>query len=325
MARDNHRKIKILKLLEILRQKTDEQHQMTTNQLIAELAAMEIPCDRRTLSQDIATLNEAGYEVMSTMLGHEKAYYVADRRFSIPELKILLDAVHAASFITEKKSDELIRKIADLAGAYRSEVLKRNMVCFNTRKHGNEQIYYSVDVLEEAILNNRKAIFLYYDFNEKHEKVYRRNGHHYVVEPIALVFNEDNYYLMVYSAKHDNTGTYRIDRMEAVEIIEETICEKAIGLRSTMAEHTEQTFKMFAGPVEDVVLQFPPKLIGPVYDKFGEDTQMMRSGENIIASVKVQVSPTFWGWLFQFGQQMKIISPDHKIEEYKDIAAVITE
>lgn len=311
MARDNHRKIKILKLLEILRQKTDEQHPMTTNQLIAELGAMEIPCDRRTLSQDIATLNEAGYEVMSTMMSHEKGYYVADRRFSIPELKILIDAVHAAAFITEGKSQELIEKIADLGGTYRSEVLRRNMICFNTRKHSNERVLYNVDVLEEAILTNRKVIFLYYDLNEKHEKVYRRNGHHYVVEPIALIFNEDNYYLMVYSAKHDNTGTYRIDRMEAVEIIEESICEKAIGLRSTMPEHTEQAFKMFAGPVEDVVLQFPPNLIGPVYDKFGEDTEMMQSGENNIATVKVQVSPTFRGWVHQFGGELKVLRAEN--------------
>lgn len=310
MARDNHRKIKILKLLEILRQKTDELHPMTTNQLVTELGAMEIPCDRRTLSQDIATLNEAGYEVMSAMVGHEKGYYVADRRFSIPELKILLDAIHAAAFITEKKSEELIGKVADLAGTYRAEVLRRNMVCFNTRKHSNEHIYYTVDVLEEAILTNRKVIFRYFDLNEKRERVYRKEGHHYVVEPVALVYNEDNYYLMVYSARHDNTGTYRIDRMDAVELIDEPICDKAISLRSTMDEHTEQTFKMFAGPVEDIVLQFPSKLIGPVYDKFGEDTQMMRSGENIIATVKVQVSPTFYGWVSQFGEEMKILSPE---------------
>ena len=164
-----------------------------------------------------------------------------------------------------------------------------------------------MDVLEEAILTNRKVIFRYFDLNEKRERVYRRGGHHYVVEPIALVYNEDNYYLMVYSAKHDNTGTYRIDRMESVEIIEESICEKAIGLRSTMDEHTEQTFKMFAGPVEDIVLQFPPQLIGSVFDKFGEDTQMMRAGDNIIASVKVQMSPTFHGWVCQFGGEMKVL------------------
>lgn len=267
MARENHRKIKLLKLLEILRQRTDELHPMTTSQLLSELGEMDIPCDRRILSHDITVLSEAGYEIMTTMIGHEKAYYVADRRFSVPELKILIDAVHASSFITEKKSEELIKKIADLAGSHRSDVLKRNMVCFNTRKHSNEHIYYSVDVLEEAILSNRKVIFRYFDLNENHEKVFRRGGHHYVVEPIALVFNEDKYYLMVYSARHDNTGTYRIDRMESVEMIRESISEKAIALRSTMAEHTEQTFKMFAGKLEDVVLQFPPKLIGPVYDK----------------------------------------------------------
>ena len=159
-------------------------------------------------------------------------------------------------------------------------------------------------------------IFLYYDLNEKRKKVYRKEGHHYVVEPIALVFNEDNYYLMVYSAKHDNTGTYRIDRMESVEIIEEPLCEKAVSLRGTMPEHTEQTFKMFAGPVEDIVLQFPPNLIGPVYDKFGEDTQMMRSGDHIIASVKVQISPTFQGWVCQFGGEMKVLTPHFVKEKY---------
>ena len=316
MARDNPRKIKLLKILDLLRQETDEHNPMTTNQLCAALAEMGISCDRRTLSQDIATLNEAGYEIMSTMVSHEKGYYIADRRFSVPELKILIDAVQAAAFITEGKSNELIEKIADLAGTHRAEVLRRNLICFNTRKHSNERVFYNVDVLEEAILTNRKVIFLYYDLNEKHEKIYRRGGHHYVVEPIALVYNEDNYYLMVYSARHDNTGTYRIDRMESVEIIEEQISEKAIALRSTMDEHTEQTFKMFAGPVEDIILQFPPKLIGSVFDKFGEDIQMMRAGDNVIASVKVQMSPTFKGWIHQFGGEMKVLRTELTREKY---------
>ena len=139
MARDNYRKVKLLKLLELLRQHTDEQHPLTTNQTCAALEEMGIPCDRRTLAQDIAVLNELGYEIMVTTVGHENAYYVEDRSFSLPELKILMDAVHASSFITEKKSTELIEKLADLAGSHRAEVLKRNMVCFNTRKHRNER------------------------------------------------------------------------------------------------------------------------------------------------------------------------------------------
>jgi predicted DNA-binding transcriptional regulator YafY len=181
MAMENVRKIKILKLLELLQQNTDEQHPMTTNTIAANLAQMDIPCDRRTISQDIATLNDLGYEILSTMVGHEKGYYVEDRSFSLPELKILMDAVHASSFITEKKSAELIEKLAALAGEHRAEVLKRNMVCFNTRKHSNEKILYTIDTLEEAILNQKKVIFLYFDLDENGQRVYRRGGHHYVV------------------------------------------------------------------------------------------------------------------------------------------------
>lgn len=317
MARDNYRKIKLLKLIELLRHQTDEQNPMTTAQLCAALSGMGIPCDRRIVSQDIGILNEMGYEVMSRMDGHEKAYYVADRSFSVPELKILIDAVHASSFITEKKSEELIAKIAALAGSHRGEVLKRNMVCFNTRKHSNEKILYSVDTLEEAILTHKKVIFLYYDLNENGERVYRREGHHYVVEPIALVFNEDNYYLMCYSARHNSTSNYRIDRIDGVKIIEEPCCETAIALRDEVAAYTEQAFKMFGGQLEDVVLEFDRSLIGVVYDKFGENVKMMPSGENkIVATVKVRISPTFWGWIFQFGEQMRILSPGTIIEQY---------
>ena len=318
MARDNFRKIKLLKLLEMLQRSTDEQHPMTTSDITEALLRLEIPCDRRTLAQDIATLNELDYEIMTTTVGHEKAYYVEDRNFSIPELKILIDAVHASSFITGKKSDELISKIAALAGSHRAEVLKRGMVCFNTRKHSNERVFYNVNDLEEAIIRQKKVIFRYFDLDENGQRVYRREGHHYVVEPVALVFNEDNYYLTCYSSRHDSTSNYRIDRMDNVEVLEESCCEKAIALREQVARYTEQAFKMFGGQVEDVVLEFDRSLIGVVYDRFGENTRMMPSSPHkCIASVKVQVSPVFWGWLFQFAGQMQIISPSHLISAYK--------
>ncbi len=317
MTVDNYRKVKLLKLLELLRQHTDEQNPMTTAQICDAMGTMGIPCDRRIVTQDVASLNALDYEIMSVMIGHEKAYYVADRNFSIPELKILIDAVQASSFITEKKSEELIDKIAALAGSHRAEVLKRNMVCFNTRKHSNEKILYTIDTLEEAILTQRKVIFLYFDLDENGQRVYRRGGHHYVVEPVALVFNEDNYYLTCYSSRHDSTSNYRVDRMDGVKIIEEPCCEKAIALREQVAAYTEQAFKMFSGRLEDVVLEFDRGIIGAVYDKFGESVQMMASGENkIIATVKVRISPTFWGWVFQFGGQMKILSPAHVVEAY---------
>ena len=326
MAQDNYRKIKLLKLLDMLRHETDEQHALSTTQICTKLGNMGIVCDRRTLPRDIATLNDQGYEIMSVMIGHDKCYYVEDRSFSIPELKILIDAVQAASFITDKKTAELVEKIASLGGTHRAEILKSNMVCFNTRKHSNEQIYYNVDTLERAIQNNKNVIFYYYNLDENGNKVYRRDHHHYVVEPIALVFNEDNYYLISYSARHDGTANYRVDRMEAVEVIEEDICEKAISLRDSVSGYTEQAFKMYGGEAVEVVLEFNDILIGAVHDKFGEEMKMVRTGEHTITcAVRVQISPTFWGWLFQFGKQMNILSPVGVINEYKQKSQKLAE
>ena len=321
MARENYRKVKLLKLVELLRRRTDEQHPMTTSEICAAMAEMGIPCDRRIVKQDVDNLNELGYEVMTTTVGHETAYFVEDRSFSLPELKILMDAVHASSFITEKKSAELIEKLAALAGEHRAEVLKRNMVCFNTRKHSNEKILYTIDTLEEAILNQKKVIFLYFDLDENGQRVYRRGGHHYVVEPVALVFNEDNYYLTSYSSRFDSTSNYRVDRMDGVEIIDEPCCEKAVALRDEVAAYTEQAFKMFGGQLEDVVLEFERGLIGVVYDKFGESVKMLPTGETkCIATVRVRISPVFWGWLFQFAGEMRILSPASLQEEYRQRA-----
>lgn len=324
MSQDNCQKIKLLKLIEILRQETDEQHPLRATEICNRLVNIGITCDRRTLTKDIAVLNGQGYEVMSVMLGHEKGYYIEDRSFSVPELKILIDAVQAASFVTEKKTAELIEKIAALGGSHCAEILKSNMVNFNTRKHSNESIYYNVDFLENAIEQQKKVVFRYYDLDADGKRVYRRDGHHYIAEPVGLVFNEDNYYLMGYSARHDNTANYRVDRMDGVEIIDESVCEKAIELRRSVSGYTEQAFKMYGGQPVQVTLQFSNKLIGAVYDRFGEGTKMIPIGENeCAATVTVQISPTFRGWLFQFAGQMRIISPDTVIEDYKLHAAMI--
>ena len=174
MAQDNYRKIKLLKLLELLRLDTDEQHPMTTNQICARLDEMGIICDRRTLSKDIALLNEQGYEIMDTTVGHEKGYYVEDRSFSIPELKILMDAVQAASFITDKKTTELVEKIAALGGSHRAEILKSNIVNFKTTKHSNEHIFYNVDALEQAISEQKKILFRYFTLDETGSKLMKQ-------------------------------------------------------------------------------------------------------------------------------------------------------
>lgn len=318
-SNDNCQKIKLLKLMDILLAETDEEHPLSTSRLCSKLAENNISCNPKTLSKDIKTLNEQGYEVMSTMVGHEKGYYIEDRNFSVPELKILIDAVQAASFITSKKSTELISKIADLAGMHRAKELKSNFVCFNTRKHKNECVFYSVDSLHNALKEHKMVSFYYFDINEHGDKVYRKNKERYIVEPLALVFSEDNYYLMCYSSKYNNICNYRVDRMEYVDVLDESVSPNAIIDESDIGEYTEQVFRMYGGTPIEVQIEFDLSLLGAVYDKFGEDTRVWEVGEKMLSSrIKVQVSPTFFGWLFQFGSKMKVVSPESVIHDLKN-------
>lgn len=314
---DNCQKIKLLKLYELLCQETDEENPLTTADIIDRLEAMGISCERRTLAKDIDVLNEQGYEVLSRRVGKEKGYYVLDRSFSVPELKILIDAVQASSFITEKKTDELIKKIAELGGSHRASIFSRNMISFNTRKHSNELIYYSVDSLEDALYQKKKASFRYFDLDEHGKKNYRKDGGAYIVEPVGLVFHEDNYYLVAYSAKHGKTANYRVDRMDSVTMLDELVGSEALAQRDALGIFTNEAFKMYGGEPTTVKLGFKNHLIGSVYDKFGEKVKMSRiNSETCVATVRVQVSPTFWGWIFQFGRDMHIVSPESMRRQY---------
>lgn len=326
MPKANRQKIKLLEIMELLRQQSDEEHPLLTSQIVKSLSDLGITCDRRTLYLDIDLLNEYGFEVQSRLIKHEKGYYCVDRKFSPPELKILIDAVQAAGFITPKKTEEFVSKIADLGGSHRAELLKTNMVCFNTTKHTNEAVYYNISELEYALQNKKKASFYYFDRDVDGEKIYRKNKKRYIVDPMALVYNDDNYYLMCFSSKYDGICNYRIDRMDAVSTEKDDVSEDAIIHIADVAEYNSEVFKMYGGPVLDVVLEFDDSLIGVVQDKFGEDTKMLRTSPGkCVASVKVQESPTFWGWLFQFVGQMKILSPEPLMDEYRNRAKQVAE
>ncbi len=309
MPRDNKQKIKLLYLMEILRRDTDEQHPISTNQICARLAEQGISCERRTVGMDMKVLNDYGYEIMTKMVGHEKAYYIDDRSFSIPEIKILMDAVQAAKFITPGKSEALIGKLAALGGSHQAEILKGNIVCFDTRKHTNEMIFYNVQALEDAIRERKKASFLYFDLNENKTKMYRRDGERYTVDPMALVYNEDYYYLMSFNSKHDAITTYRVDRMERVQVEDEPVCPQAIVEGADIHEYTSQVFKMYNGVPQEIILEFDDSLIGAVYDRFGEDVSIKRIGKKKCSvTVTVQDSPVFRGWVHQFEKKMKIVT-----------------
>ncbi len=317
MIKENTYKIKLLKIWEILSQETDEMHPLTTNEILAKLADCGIISDRRTLYTDIEALNSFGYEVMCKRRQHSNAYYVADRSFDVPELCILIDAVQAASFITPKKTTELVDKIAALGGSHRAEILKKNIVKFNTTKHSNETIYYNVDTIEEGILQGRKIAFTYFDYNAKCERVFRRGGKRYVANPIATVFSNDNYYLVCAHDNHKNIASYRIDRMSNVSICDNSISDVVKNMN--VSSHRKQAFLMYGGDVCNVQFEADSTLIDVILDKFGENTAMFEvENGKVRFSAEVQISPTFLGWCCSFSNQMKILSPKSVVVKMKE-------
>ena len=252
----NPQKIKLLKLYEILRQYTDEDRPLSTNQLCAMLEAEGITCDRRTLAEDIDILNANGFEVLRRRTRYAMLFYIVDRRFDLAEVKILIDAIQAASFITKQKTIELTDKVASLAGSHKAAVLKENLVTFNTRKHTNEAIFYTVDTLQRALQQKQKASFQYFDLDENGNRVLRKKSERYVVNPVGLVYHEDNYYLVTYHETHEATVNYRVDRMANAKVEDEAVAAQAIALSEELGVYTERIFKMFSSPQATVELQF---------------------------------------------------------------------
>ena len=324
MPLSNPQKIKLLKLYELLKTYSDEEKPLSTNQLCTMLKAEGITCDRRTLSVDIDVLNANGFEVMRRRTRYANLYYVVDRQFDLAEVKILIDAIQAASFITPTKTQALINKVANLAGSHKATVLKKNLVTFNTRKHTNEAVYYTVDTLERALQKKQKVSFQYFDLDENGNRVLRKKSERYIANPVGLVYHEDNYYLVTYHEVHEATVNYRVDRMTNVQLEDEPVAARAIALSGELDTYTERIFKMFNGPEAMIELQFDRKLIDAVHDKFGESVEIIACKRGLCkATVEVLVSPVFFGWCFQFGKSMKILSPDTVAAEMKAHARAV--
>ena len=316
---EKYNRIRPLKIYEILKKETDEDHPMGTEELRAKLLEFGIDSHRTTIYADIELLNECGYEIMCRR-GRSNLYYVEDRSFDAPELHILMDAVQAASFITEKKSAELIKKIADLAGSQKGIVLQNNIVKFNNQKNTNESIYYNVDTIINAINVGKKIIFYYFDYDVNHNKVYRREHHHYVVNPIATVFADGYYYLVTFDSRYGKISNYRIDRMEKVEIEWTKDVElPPEEMHFDVANYKKQLFGMFNGETTAVTVDIDKTLVDAVFDLFGEQTKMVTSGENTVRfTVNVQVSDLFFGWCSSFGDKVKLLAPQETVEEYME-------
>lgn len=318
MPKSEHQKLKALVLLDVLRTYTDEEHPMSTNEIIAKLAELGIETGRKALYDDIAALNSFGYEVM-TVKSRSNLYYVADRRFDPAELRILMDAVISADFITEKKTAVLTKKIAETAGVHRAKIMTKNVVYSDTSKHTNEKVYYSVDAADRAIASGKKLEFRYFDLDCHGQRQYRKNGEKYIVNPVALIFNENKYYLTCYNDKYMNISNYRIDRMDDVAVTETPITPPEEGLEDfNVNRHRKQAFSMYCGKTEKVTFAVSGDALDVVFDRFGEKTRFSYYGDKYKFGANVQISPTFYAWCASLGTKLKILSPASVAEGYAD-------
>ncbi len=309
---------RIVKILEMLKNETDEDHVLTGAEINERLQEFGISAERRTLYKDIQLLREAGFDIGTSPVGHAYGYYLVEQPFSIAELKLIVDALHAANFLTEKKTDELVEKVANIGGKYKAEDIKKNNVHFNSHKHTNEEILIAVEQLNRAIKEQKRITCRVVDINEKGKIVNRHGKKIYTLEPLELIHNGDNYYVLCYDNERD-VYPRRIDRLRHINIADEDLSEAAKEKIHEAERFTDGVFRMYGGKRVSITLQFKLSALNSIYDHFGEKTKIEATDDADIfqTEVEVEISPTFWGWLFQFVGEMKIISPKWAVDEYK--------
>ena len=317
MAKGSNQKLKLLYLLKMLEEKTDEENTMSINEMIAELDRYGISAERKSIYDDLEALKHYGLDIASRK-SKTTEYFVASRLFELPELKLLVDAVQCSKFVTHKKSDQLIKKIESLASRNQAMSLHRQVYVSNRVKTINESIYYNVDSLHSAIAENKQVTFKYFDYDIKKEKVYRKNGDRYTVSPYGLSWDDENYYLVTFSHKYKDFTHYRVDRMSDIELCDSTRDPLPDNEQFNIAEYSKKVFNMFGGEEVTVKLKFDNSLVNAVVDRFGKEIMIGKLGEDSFSIwIKVAVSSTFFAWLSQFGSKVKVLSPDTVIDQYK--------
>lgn len=321
--KQSQQKLKLLYLLQILNEHTDEDHYMTLAEIIAALERYGVKAERKSIYDDIECLKLYGVDIC-TIRTRTTGYYVASREFELPELKLLVDIVQSSKFITPKKSLELISKIEKLTSTANARKLQRQVYIANRVKTFNEQIYYNVDKIHEAIAENRKISFRYFTVDVNKQKIYRKNGEKYIETPVALTWDDENYYLITYKEKYGDFTHYRVDKMENIELSEQprSLPEKGFDL----SEYSKRMFSMFSGEETEVAIRFDNSLASAVFDRFGTEIPITEKQEDsFVCRVRVAVSNQFLAWVMSFGNRAKILSPEGVVNKIKTLLEEFTE
>lgn len=319
MAKSENQKQKLLALLDILKKNTDEEHGITMAQIIDELDAQGIKAERKAIYMDINVLKDYGYKIEGNKKGGTYYYSLLSRNFELPELKLLVDAVQASKFISEKRSNELIKKIENQASRYQAKELQRQVYVANRVKTNYESVYCNIDDLNLAINHNSKIQFDYYEWTRDKEMKIRENGKKTDISPWALTWDDENYYMVAFDGESGSIKHYRVDKMRKIKLLDIPRDGKSEFKEFDMALYAKKVFSMFTGNEQNVKIQFDNKLIGVVIDRFGKDVMIIPKDEkSFTINVRVSVSNMFFGWIIGLGAGAKILGPENVVEKLKN-------
>lgn len=318
MPKGNNQKFKLYRLAQIMQEQTDDEHYITMPEIMKSLAQYEVTADRKSIYADLRDLSVLGVDVEGEPVGNRYHYHVVNRAFELPELKLLVDAIQSSKFITEKKSNALIKKLETLVSKYDAQKLQRQVYVSGRIKTMNESIYYTVDAIHNAISENKKIKFQYYQWNVKKEMELRHNGAWYHISPWGLSWDNENYYLVGYDSAADKIKHYRVDKMLHIKLSNESREGKEHFKKLDMADYAKKSFGMFGGKEQRVKMLVKNNLAGVIIDRFGKEVMMIPADEEYFTvNVDVHVSRQFLGWVFSLGEDIRIIGPDEVVEQMK--------
>lgn len=321
MARGGNGKRKLLYLQKIFLERTDEEHGMTMPEIVKALEEYGISAERKSLYDDIQTLQDCGMDIIGDQKGRGCRYNLASREFELAELKLLVDAVQSSKFVTERKSNELIRKLESLGSRYEAKKLQRQVYVSGRIKTMNESIYYNVDEIQNAISRNEKIRFQYFQWNVKKEMELRRDGKFYCVSPWGVTWDSENYYMIGYDSEAEKIKYYRVDKMLKLSAAGEKREGQTAFEELDLAALSKKTFSMFAGEEQYVKLEFVNEMAGVVIDRFGRDVSLIKKDEErFVVNVNVAVSRQFLAWIISLGDGVKVLGPDTVVRQMREEA-----
>ncbi len=318
MSKSSNQKLKILYLAEMFTAQTDEAHALSMEEIRQRLAVHDILAERKSLYDDIEALRTFGLDI-KMVKDPTARYFLANRDFEVPELKLLVDSVQANHFLTEKKTYSLIKKLEQLCSRYEAQLMRRQVYVANRIKTMNESIFYNVDAIYNGIAEDRQITFKYFEYNAEKKKSYRHGGRLYAVSPFALTFNSENYYLIAFDAVADIIKHYRVDKMDSIRVTDKPRAGHEQYDKIDIAEYTQHTFGMYGGEKQNVTIAFANSLAGVVIDRFGKDTALIKTdAEHFKIHADVSVSPQFYGWIFGLNGEAVITAPEPVVAGFKE-------